>query len=177
MPFRRSMTVIKPCKHISPSPFATIAENICRNSAAPGSTFASSPPSPTSSAMPRSLTMYRTGPPDANSRRSTRSPKMSITRDPAAPLDTASRNSGASSPAAVANATDSPRPTTAPATAIWLAILLLCPLPGGPMWVGFPRWAKSGASQVTTASSPPAKMARVPSRAPTSPPETGASTA
>uniref|UniRef100_A0A0A9EWT7 Uncharacterized protein n=1 Tax=Arundo donax TaxID=35708 RepID=A0A0A9EWT7_ARUDO len=171
MPFRRSMTVISPCKHMSPSPFATIAENICRNSAAPGSTLASSPPSPTSSATPRSLTMYRTGPPNANSRRSTRSPKMSITREPAAPLDTAS------SPAAAANATDSPRPTTAPATAIWLAILLLCPLPGGPMWVGFPRCAKSGASQATTASSPPAKMARVPSRAPTSPPETGASTA
>ncbi|KAK1629438.1 hypothetical protein QYE76_003753 [Lolium multiflorum] len=37
--------------------------------------------------------------------------------------------------------------------------------------IGLPRCEKSGASQATTASSPPARMASVPSRAPMSPPE------
>jgi hypothetical protein len=79
MPFRRSTAVISPYKLKSPSPLATIAENICRYSAAPGSTLDSSPPSPTSSAMPRSLTMYGTLPPtsDVNSRRSNQLPKKS----------------------------------------------------------------------------------------------------
>jgi hypothetical protein len=91
-----------------------------------------------------------------------------VTRDPAALLDTARRNSGALSPARWAKTTNSPRPT-----AIWMAILLLCQLPhaGRPAEEGEERLEPSDYGLVA------AWAKSVPSWAPTSPPDVGASMA
>ena len=63
-------------------------------------------------------------------------------------------------------------------TAIWFAILQCCPAPAGPWSEMFPPSSEStGRARSNAAASPPAMMTSRASRAPTSPPETGASMA
>ena len=61
---------------------------------------------------------------------------------------------------------------------IWLTILVCWPAPAGPWWtIVLPMVSKSGRRASTTSFSPPIMIDSRASRAPTSPPETGASTA
>ena len=60
----------------------------------------------------------------------------------------------------------------------WLTIFVCWPAPAGPWWtIVLPMVSKSGFKASTTAASPPIMIESRASRAPTSPPDTGASTA
>ncbi len=62
------------------------------------------------------------------------------------------------------------------ATTIWLHALTTCPAPMGPTCVAtFPITSNSGRARSKSSSEPPTMMESAPSMAPTSPPETGAS--
>ena len=59
----------------------------------------------------------------------------------------------------------------------WLTALTAWPAPIGPTWVIVrPIAARTGRARSTSAASPPTKIVRVAFRAPSLPPETGAST-
>jgi hypothetical protein len=63
-----------------------------------------------------------------------------------------------------------------PATTSWLAALTVCPAPAGPTWtIVVPSASSTGWAAATSSSDPPTMMESVPSTAPRSPPETGAS--
>src|SRR5438445_670166 len=79
-------------------------------------------------------------------------------------------------PCAFANTSASDTPRLFSATAIWFASLQACPAPWSPMWtIVFPSASKTGIARFTSFSSPPIMIERRASIAPSSPPETGAS--
>src|ERR1035437_7378046 len=64
-----------------------------------------------------------------------------------------------------------------PLITTWLTALAAWPLPRGPRWViVLPTASKTGLARATSGSAPPTNIVRVPRRAPSDPPETGAST-
>ena len=81
-----------------------------------------------------------------------------------------------SAPAFWANTSSSPIATICAATMIWLAALAICPAPASPTWViVLPIAWKTGRTFSSAACGPPTMIAKVPWRAPMSPPLTGAS--
>ena len=75
-------------------------------------------------------------------------------------------------------ATPRTSPTRFPATTIWLVSLVCWPAPAGP-WctIVLPIRSSSGRTRANASASPPTMIDSVPLRAPTSPPDTGASSA
>ncbi len=68
-------------------------------------------------------------------------------------------------------------PRYAPLMITWLTALAAWPLPSGPRWViVLPIASRTGLARATSGSPPPTNIVSVPSRAPSEPPETGAST-
>ena len=63
-----------------------------------------------------------------------------------------------------------------PATISWLAALTVCPEPAGPTWtMVLPTASSTGRASAKSSAAPPTMIDSVPSIAPASPPETGAS--
>ncbi len=61
---------------------------------------------------------------------------------------------------------------------IWLTILVCCPAPAGPWWmIVLPMHSRSGLTASSTGPSPPTMIDNAAFLAPTSPPDTGASSA
>ena len=61
---------------------------------------------------------------------------------------------------------------------IWLTILVCCPAPGPPWWtIVLPMHSNTGCTASTTSLSPPIMIDSAAFFAPTSPPDTGASSA
>ena len=105
-----------------------------------------------------------------------RSPCTSRILLDAKPPISAWRTRAGSAPARAANSSASATAWMFRATMIWLATLAVWPSPLPPTKVMFlPISSNSGFTRAKTASSPPAMMDSVALRAPTSPPETGAS--
>eukprot|EP01139_Manchomonas_bermudensis_P006200 Amastigsp_a176671_8.p2 type:complete len:133 gc:universal Amastigsp_a176671_8:318-716(+) len=81
-----------------------------------------------------------------------------------------------SSPALCAYSSPSTTPIIPDAISVWFAIFVCCPAPGGPMCTMFlPTHWNTGRTASKTCRSPPTMIESRASRAPTSPPDTGAS--
>ena len=87
------------------------------------------------------------------------------------------RTRAGSAPAFDANSSASPTASIVSATMIWLATFVVCPAPVSPTSVMFlPMSSKIGLTLANASSDPPTMIVRLAAFAPTSPPETGAST-
>ncbi len=62
------------------------------------------------------------------------------------------------------------------ATIIWLHAFATWPEPSGPRWTGLPHAVSTADASATSRSSPPTMIDSVPASAPSTPPDTGAST-
>ena len=100
----------------------------------------------------------------------------SSTRLPARPPDSTSRASTRSTSHASRKTNASATSSSVPATIIWLAALTVCPAPDPPTCTTVvPRLRSTGRARAKADAGPPTMIDKVPSIAPCSPPETGAS--
>ena len=98
-------------------------------------------------------------------------------REEANPPISACRTLAGSAPALEANSSASPTASIVSATMIWLATLVVCPAPISPTSVMFlPISSNSGLTRSKALSEPPTMIVSEAALAPTSPPDTGAST-
>ena len=103
-------------------------------------------------------------------------PGISITRLPANPPSRASRISDGSTPLRRARRTASATPSIVAPITTWLQALTTCPAPLEPTRTTFfPIASSTGSARSKWPASPPTMMLSVPSIAPFSPPDTGAS--
>ena len=102
----------------------------------------------------------------------------SITRLPARPPDSTSISRSGSTPAFEASTSASLTASIVTATRIWLQALAVWPAPAWPSrTIVLPITSNSGRARSNASEGPPTMIDSVPSRAPTSPPDTGASNA
>jgi hypothetical protein len=105
-----------------------------------------------------------------------RSARLAICHDAELPCSITWMTRFTSRPAVSAKSRPSASAWHRPTTQIWLVILVICPAPDGPIsTMRAPYEATTGSAVANAASSPPTMTVRVPLRAPSTPPDTGAS--
>ncbi len=126
--------------------------------------------------MPRSLWCRSIRKPGSNLRASMLAAFRSRIWLPARPPARTSIAGPMSTPCASSSTIASLTSSIVPATISWLAALTVCPAPVGPTWtMVLPSDWRMGSAVSKSSASPPTMIDRLASRAPTSPPLTGAS--